>query len=870
MLLPRFQHVSVNLDPIYAKFLKQADESFATECAEARLFGLEALGDMTQIPVATSEQRFSACDNQDEYLGVDTYSWHECLQVIEDHEWSSSISSSGESVRIDDSACSRELCELNPVSSSDILDPAPSTQTTNRDVETSVLPADTSRNHPPSFFDPENEFASKPAMLFVTHPASAIPNTSERTFVMAETEDTLMEETGPEEWETSPTVTIEVTARISHGNVEPEVQCARSSDEVSHEAKRLKFGRSGQTPEVTTSTRVIEYPPTPAMSDSDLQPIVEDVHNTLSPATEHKPTETVHCKFDSGMATTPSPLRATLCYCPPTVTDERENNDMELVALPVSGPTAPYSHAADGQVILCPPLDWYQTYIARGLVTRSQLLEHDEQVNEIARAAFATPLTIPSTQAASVPSNNGSVTPPASPISQSQEPDLTFVMAALASYSLSPQMLTQAIKRSFTSTETDVDVSEEHAAKRQKLSKEEPVSNEPDREQQLHPAQNDIQKLFEGSERMAAADIEDDAKLGSSTSEAHAVSSTEGLISDTVLDVPLDISAHVAFEGPRKLHPQSHESQIKSVCPVKQLAGEYIQAPDVEMEQCLTTASMSTTLASSPLPPTSCGCSKIELKPLKLLVDSTELIKSEATDIVEHQHSALGEHLSDAEDEEQKMDSETQESEELTEVDDEELSLLSTVMEVADGPTSQDPTPPTKKSTPAPLAISRSDTAAKIPHEAGFRYERRATRSETRTSDRGPARKSPAEEEKDPMPALTIKEEDEPTPNPKTTNGTATKAKGRQTRSAEPPPKRTAVTAVKPSPKPKPKTPAPPDPPSATIKARKTTPKPHAASTESVLGKRKTRRSAALEEEMRKASEVEGNIAKRLTSKDAD
>lgn len=82
--------VPLQFDPIYTNFLIQNDESFATECSETHAFGSQALGgafNMAQSVVAVSEQGFTTRNNEDQYLVVDTYSWQECLQVIEDYEW---------------------------------------------------------------------------------------------------------------------------------------------------------------------------------------------------------------------------------------------------------------------------------------------------------------------------------------------------------------------------------------------------------------------------------------------------------------------------------------------------------------------------------------------------------------------------------------------------------------------------------------------------------------------------------------------------------------------------------------------------------------------------------------------------------------
>lgn len=52
---------------------------------------------MVQSSVVASEPPFFTYNSWDEYLGVDTYSWEECLETIENYDWSVSDSEYGRS-----------------------------------------------------------------------------------------------------------------------------------------------------------------------------------------------------------------------------------------------------------------------------------------------------------------------------------------------------------------------------------------------------------------------------------------------------------------------------------------------------------------------------------------------------------------------------------------------------------------------------------------------------------------------------------------------------------------------------------------------------------------------------------------------------
>ena len=82
--------VSPVFEPIYTNFLVQIDEPFANECAETRLFSSQPLGNMSNMALSSVTalgRPFSVYISRDEYLDADTYSWHECLQIIDEYEW---------------------------------------------------------------------------------------------------------------------------------------------------------------------------------------------------------------------------------------------------------------------------------------------------------------------------------------------------------------------------------------------------------------------------------------------------------------------------------------------------------------------------------------------------------------------------------------------------------------------------------------------------------------------------------------------------------------------------------------------------------------------------------------------------------------
>jgi hypothetical protein len=86
--------VSPVFEPIYTDFLIHNDEPFADECAKTRLGGPQTLGDvctMAQSSIAASERPLPMYSSRNEYVDVDTYSWHDCLQIIDEYEWPVSV-----------------------------------------------------------------------------------------------------------------------------------------------------------------------------------------------------------------------------------------------------------------------------------------------------------------------------------------------------------------------------------------------------------------------------------------------------------------------------------------------------------------------------------------------------------------------------------------------------------------------------------------------------------------------------------------------------------------------------------------------------------------------------------------------------------
>jgi hypothetical protein len=711
---------------------------------------------------------------------------------------------------------------------------------------------DTSRDHPASLAAFQNDVANETATAFIASPAPAQLDTPTITVAITEAEDALVE-------------------------------------------KKM----------------AIEYPPTPAMSVSELQSTSEDVHSKPSSTAEIDAIETFDSYFEARVTDAPSLARATSHYYSPTVTDQPGSEDKAqfVPTPPVS--LVPTVRADDGQIILRPPQDFYRTYLVGKVVNISSLLGFNSQASEKTQTAIA---SLPRTLNSKTAPSSLSVwldTLPVSPGTESQENDLTSIMSAPASYPLSAQLLAYDLKRIFITSDVAL---EEPARKRQKISGDEAVVEEVEEVLKNPTSFGDGGLLALGT----AADTKPDM----SDSYARSISPTQEHTSDTVNSDVSNTPVDLVVEEFRPPPWGDHGGAVSLATPAERLTGVYVQSPNMEIEERCTTVSRSPTFVSSIL---LSNLSRSTLKSLKSPVDPTAPIKSKVNKQEEHDENSLAEHLSDAEEEKQKAGSDTQESDELSEADEEEISRLANELETCLHEEVPDMTRPLKESTPAPPAeaVEESDSGesttgdaiahqfvnaahtAKLRHEAEFHYERRATRSEIRTSDHGPGATSSVEEETDALSAPVVKEEDpefeEPTsklrsrqtvdttvkpaaPKPKASVA-ATRAKptpkalgaskstsrsaSKPVSKAKPPPKQGKATTIKP--KPKAKTPVSPQTFSTTVKSRKgADAKTTAICTKGVSGKCKTRRSSALEEEIAKTAEAENSIAKRLRSKDAE
>ncbi|KAJ4384929.1 hypothetical protein N0V86_000533 [Didymella sp. IMI 355093] len=494
------------------------------------------------------------------------------------------------------------------------------------------------------------------------------------------------------------------------------------------------------------------------------------------------------------------------------------------------------------------------------------------------------------------------------------------------------------MERSFSDTGIEIDTEEQPQSKRQRVHHDDPTAN------QTTPGEVSVFTKANGLEVVGGPPNEgtsderdsDDTKPAADDTKASesVVEDSEGIHATKVTDDDAhiqtimskkadsfaigEVSPNASAEGNIGISdsPSSrgNASEADSALPIVQLTGPYAESASAETQERITTASVSPTLSSviSPLAAsTEHRCVRLTFKPLKPPKDPVELVKSEAADQVEDEDSAQEEYLVDAEVEYQEPE-DVEESDELSEMDEEEMSRLSTAMETQEA---LDTTLPIKESTPAPETLASDEkepndsgtvtamndpassqsennaTALILRHEVEFYYERRATRSETRTSDQGGAIISSLEGSTDTASAPAIKPEDDAL----LTKIIATREPGgRQTRSTTTspsaphhpapassadstpnlPPADTRLSKPKTTPNPRCKTPRSH---TTATETHKPTPKPDvtgadakttAPTDSSVLGKRKTRRSSALEEEVRKAAEAEGNIAKRLRSRD--
>lgn len=392
----------------------------------------------------------------------------------------------------------------------------------------------------------------------------------------------------------------------------------------------------------------------------------------------------------------------------------------------------------------------------------------------------------------------------------------------------------------------------------------------------LHSSSHDKSTLVELPEIQAKPDLIDPEALEISPMQEQ-----------TCHKIALNISNTASVLAADELKPSpygDHGRRTDIAALGKQLAEAYFESPEMEMKEFVTTASRSPTLVSSCLPSVLSRYTGTTLEALELPVDPAAVIKSEVNDQEQHNHGDLAEHLSDAGYEDPQVLAETQESDELSEADDEEINLLATKVVL-------NMTLPTKEPTPAPLTgtvgkresedsmiaptndhvITDQDAkvaqTVKLRDEAEFHYEGRAARSETRTSDPDHAPLAPIEDATDAPHASTIKQEEpepsqseykpttaqaRPTLKALSASTSASRSSTKPVTKAKRPPTRTIATTAKPMPKAV--TSAPPGTSATASKSRKTTLKPDStAQSEDVLGKRKTRRSSVREEELRNA-----------------
>ncbi|KAF2623854.1 hypothetical protein BU25DRAFT_414017 [Macroventuria anomochaeta] len=579
---------------------------------------------------------------------------------------------------------------------------------------------------------------------------------------------------------------------------------------------------------------------------------------------------------------------------------------------------------------------------------------------------------------------------------------LPSIMTSLANYPSSRSTCGDRAKRSHDCIEPSEGADEESTTKRQKLGssiKPEPVEAisadevmnaessasdvlEPDATEVL--AHRDATKSYDDATTFGAqdeagievkveaeVDVETDGavpstRLNNESVEAESEPCADNIaILNTVMPAKEALHAIVQETAQTFDRRRSEDYQPRLSLQVlpKQFCGPYVQTTDVEMQERITTASLSLTPSSSISPPnlTPEPCvPRLMFEPLKPPTTSHQRARVEAVDFKIN---------------EDEMD--VSESDEPSDADDDQLSILSqAVKESSDrvnlqakgAPASGDSMLAIKESTPAleaqavkatesrpnsctpctnrsqtrlfsyllsdefeatlpllpkpiasstnrllcnaPLAITDStakstespisprpastETLSSLRHRLELPYGKRNTRSETRTSERAAVSSMFREDELDSVPAPVVKEET-PTaapgkdvtpsaPSKKRKNVPADKLKGRQTRGATtkrdatPKPK---TPATRPKLTPKPRV-GPEDSPNSASKTITKTTKRIAPKTKTptrpqvspitpkVPEKRKTRRSSALEEEIRKASEKEENIAKRTRSKDGE
>jgi hypothetical protein len=242
--------------------------------------------------------------------------------------------------------------------------------------------------------------------------------------------------------------------------------------------------------------------------------------------------------------------------------------------------------------------------------------------------------------------------------------------------------------------------------------------------------------------------------------------------------------------------------------------------------------------------------------------------------------------LSTVEEEETKtQDPVTLELVSQTAVKDEHSSNLETTIETTKNtPTKLEPTTPPSSEPSSPT----SQAAPTLLHELNFGYGKRTTRSETRTISSAPASSEPKNEAEETEHMSKEEEEEKDSIVPEAVTAQTAKDKRGLTSTSPAQRQRKTTTAKATKPKALPKTTSSSTktvskPKKAASKSTRplsrntlarpsvspTTPRPgRKGAAESGSEKRMTRRASAVEEEIRKAAEVEGNIGRRLRSRD--
>lgn len=679
--------------------------------------------------------------------------------------------------------------------------------------------------------------------------------------------------------------------------------CAQHLPHVPLDTDINLLAKATEILEDKVDTFFTEYPPTPALSVSGL-----DLANEII---IHKPLSPIDCEVATIIRGHTEPEifadQPLSCYRPPSVIDvpedEATDHREEHPALVTHVITPSLLPVIDGQIILRPPQDWYQAYATKGGVVKSLFDGHDE------RSAVTS-----NTQAIADPVH-GSIH---SPHHESQDFDIDSIMAQLVSYSWATQSPAQKRKRSFTSPGPEADQDEKPMEKRQRLSPNEPVITEIGEGEDFVSANTECHEtgeqdrevsedkaLSSQDDQTSVYEDSDDAKSGMVDTEMP-IAITEHPKEPRSTTEPADAAqAHITTDVSgnesatfRDLSLGDYGERPDPATAVEQIAGPYIEAHGTEMEERVVKASTPPTPASSDSPAglfSQTGRTEITFKSVEPPTDPPEHVESEANDQEADQDSSLEEQLVDAEQKEGD-DKDSESSEDLSEVDEDEPSHA-TSTETQDTPIPQESALPLKQSTPDPE--SRGSTATKTPdpnaapttdapapqpattaptalrHEAEFHYERRATRSEARTLDPGSA--CIPSEEHDDSPA--IKQEDLSTA---TATAPPHPADTQPPTPAAPRPKSSRARKAQHAPAP-PQSGGETDPrlfvakiPGGTRSAkekRAATPMPTPTADPrvggGVLGKRKTRRSSAREEEVRREREREGNIKRRLRGREA-